>query len=84
VELGGNLSRRNFLGLAAGAAAATALAACGTSGPSGSGGGGSNGGTTYWFLSGQPQQDIRQHSVDRWNKANPGNQIKATAYQNDP
>jgi raffinose/stachyose/melibiose transport system substrate-binding protein len=81
VELG-NLSRRNFLGLTAGAAATAALAACGTSGPSGSGGGGS-GNTTYWFLSGQPQQNIRQHSVDRWNKANSNNQIKATSYLND-
>lgn len=79
----GNLSRRNFLGLTAGAAAAATLAACGTSGPSGSSGG-SNAGATYWFLSGQPQQDIRQHSVDRFNKANSKSQIKATAYQNDP
>ena len=84
------LSRRTFLGLAAGAAAGTALAACGGSGPSqtgaggGSGGGGGGGGTTtYWFLTGQPQQAIRENTVKRFNAANSGTQIKYTEFQND-
>jgi len=82
------LSRRTFLGLAAGATAGLALDACGSSGPTkaGSGGGGGNaatGSATYWFLTGPPGQQIRQHSVDRFNKANPSTQIKATTFQND-
>src|SRR5215204_438351 len=82
------LSRRSFLGLAAGSAAGLALASCGSSGPSDKGGGGGGGGATagaatYWFLTGPPGQQIRQASVDRFNKANPNDQIKATTFQND-
>jgi raffinose/stachyose/melibiose transport system substrate-binding protein len=81
------MTRRTFLGIAAGAAAGSALAACGGSGPTqtgaggGSGGGGS--GATYWFLTGQPQQAIRENTVKRFNQANPGTQIKYTEFQND-
>ncbi|MCU7726072.1 extracellular solute-binding protein [Actinoplanes sp. KI2] len=81
-----NFSRRNFLGLAAGAAGAAALAACGSSGPSdkgGSNGGGSTGGASYWSLSGEPGQPIRQAAVDRFNKANPNTKITPTFFQND-
>jgi len=80
-----NFSRRNFLGLAAGAAGAAALAACGSSGPSDKTGGGSGGGgaATYWSLSGPPGEPIRQAAVDRFNKANPSTKITATFYQND-
>ena len=82
------LSRRHFLGLAAGSAAGLALAACGSSGPSDKGGSGGSGGAaaggaTYWFLTGPPGQQIRQGSVDRFNKDNPEAQIKATTFQND-
>jgi raffinose/stachyose/melibiose transport system substrate-binding protein len=82
------LSRRNFLGLAAGTAATAALAGCGSSGPSDKGSGGGGGGATagaatYWFLTGPPGQKIRQGSVDRFNKANPDAQIKATTFAND-
>jgi raffinose/stachyose/melibiose transport system substrate-binding protein len=83
------MSRRTFLGVAAGAAAGTALAACGGSGPSqagaGGGGGGAGGGgpTSYWFLTGQPQQGIRENTVKRFNQANPDSQIKYTEFQND-
>lgn len=56
-----------------------ALSACGTSGP----GGGSGDGATYWFLSGPPQEGIRQGSVDRFNKANPDTKISTTTFQND-
>jgi raffinose/stachyose/melibiose transport system substrate-binding protein len=55
-----------------------ALSACGTSGPSSGGTGAS-----YWFLSGPPQEGIRQGAVDRFNKANPDSQIKTTTFQND-
>ncbi|WP_436520391.1 extracellular solute-binding protein [Actinoplanes sp. HUAS TT8] len=80
------MKRRNFLSLTAGAAAATGLAACGSSGPADTTGGGASGGgdaATYWFLSGPPGEPIRQGAVDRFNKANSGNQIKVTTFQND-
>jgi raffinose/stachyose/melibiose transport system substrate-binding protein len=80
-----NFSRRNFLGLAAGAAGAAALAACGSSGPSSKSGGGSasGGGASYWSLSGPPGQPVRQAAVDRFNAANSGSKITATFFQND-
>jgi raffinose/stachyose/melibiose transport system substrate-binding protein len=78
------INRRNFLGLGVGAAAAAGLAACGSSGPgsksSGSGGGG---GASYWTLSGQPGQPIRQASVDRFNSANASTKITPTFFAND-
>jgi raffinose/stachyose/melibiose transport system substrate-binding protein len=82
------LSRRNFLGLAAGAAATAALVGCGSSGPSDKGSGGGGGGAaagaaTYWFLTGPPGEQIRQASVDRFNQANPDAKITATTFQND-
>jgi raffinose/stachyose/melibiose transport system substrate-binding protein len=80
------LSRRNFLGLTAGAAAATGLAACGSSGPSeksGSGGEAAAGSASYWFLTGEPGEQIRQASVDRFNQANPTTKIQSTTFQND-
>jgi raffinose/stachyose/melibiose transport system substrate-binding protein len=82
------MSRRHFLGLVAGTGAGLALAGCGSSGPrdTGSGGGGGGaaaGSATYWFLTGAPGEQIRQASVDRFNKANPESQIKATTFQND-
>jgi len=77
-------SRRNFLGLTAGAAGAAALAACGSSGPSDKTSGGSSAsGASYWFLTGQPGEGIRQGSVDRFNAANPNEKITATKFQND-
>lgn len=79
-----SLSRRNFLGLTAGAAAAAGLAACGSSGPKSSTGGGSgSGGASYWSLSGEPGQPIRQAAVDRFNKANPSTKITPTFFAND-
>jgi raffinose/stachyose/melibiose transport system substrate-binding protein len=79
------ISRRTFLNLAVGTGAGAALAACGKSGPSGSGsgnGGGANA-ATYWFLTGQPDQGIREDTVKRFNQANPKTQIKTTEFQND-
>src|SRR3954469_18854005 len=80
VELGQfSLSRRNFLGLSAATAGALALSACGSSGP----GQASSGDASYLFLSGQPQEDIRQSAVDAFNKKNSDHQIKSTTFQND-
>jgi raffinose/stachyose/melibiose transport system substrate-binding protein len=82
-------SRRKFLGLALGApVAGAALAACGGSGPSQTGTGGGNGGggsgaATYWFLTGQPQQGVREDTVKRFNSANSGSKIGTTEFQND-
>ena len=80
-------SRRSFLGLVGGGALAAGLAACGSSGPQstpGSTTGAAAGtGTTYWFLTGQPQQAIREAQVKRFNDANSGSQIKTTEFQND-
>src|SRR5690349_24435428 len=78
------LSRRNFLGLTAGAAGAAALAACGSSGPSNSPstGGGAEA-ASYWSLSGQPGEPIRQAAIDRFNTANRNATIAPTFFQND-
>src|SRR4051794_41270733 len=83
-------SRRRFLSLALAAPVAGAtLAACGSSGPSGAGGGGGGGGgsggggsASYWFLSGHPQQDVREDTVKRFNSSGAGN-IAYTEFQND-
>ena len=40
-------------------------------------------GASYWFLSGQPQQGVREESVKRFNGANAGTEIKYTEFQND-
>jgi raffinose/stachyose/melibiose transport system substrate-binding protein len=70
-----------------GGALAAGLAACGSSGPSstpGSTAGAAAGsGTTYWFLTGQPQQAIREAQVKRFDDANSGSKIKTTEFQND-
>ncbi|WBQ04323.1 extracellular solute-binding protein [Kribbella sp. CA-293567] len=81
-------SRRNFLRLSAGSAAmAAGLAACGTSGPKSTGestGGGATGtGATYWYLTGQPQQGLREAQVKRFNAANPDSALKTNTFQND-
>ena len=73
------ISRRTVLGLAAGVPLSLAFSACGTSGP-----GGGGGGATYWFLSGPPQEGIRQGAVDRFNKANPDTKITTSTFLNDP
>ncbi|HEX8203533.1 MAG TPA: extracellular solute-binding protein [Isosphaeraceae bacterium] len=86
-------SRRKFLSLALGAPlAGAALASCGGSGPTqtgaggggggNSGGGGGAGGATFWFLSGQPQQAVREDTVKRFNASGAGN-IAFTQFQND-
>ncbi len=81
-------SRRTFLTLVGGGAVAAGLAACGgTSGPkssgSSTGGGAAGSGATYWSLTGQPQQAIREAQVKRFNDANPNTKIKQTEFQND-
>jgi raffinose/stachyose/melibiose transport system substrate-binding protein len=76
-----NTTRRNFLRLVGlGVPVGAALAACGGAGP---GEGGDADAASYWFLSGEPQQSIREASVERFNKANPGSTIKITEFQND-
>jgi raffinose/stachyose/melibiose transport system substrate-binding protein len=85
-------NRRTFLGLAAGSAlGAIGLSACGTSGPAQPGGaasgsaasGGATGTASMWSLTGQPNQGIRQSSVDAFNKLGKGT-VKVTFFQNDP
>ena len=85
------MSRRDFLGLAALSVPVLAgVAACSSSKPSGgagtgnaSGGGGSTGTATYWFLSGQPQQGIREDSVKAFNASSSKGKISYTEFQND-
>ena len=73
-------SRRSFLALAALTPfAALSVSACGTSGP----GKAAAGGATEWSLSGEPNQTIRQKSVDAFNTANPDSKISLTFIQND-
>lgn len=78
-------SRRTFLKAAVGVPlTGAALAACGSSGPgTASGGGGGGSGASYWYLSGPPGEAIRTATVERFNKANSGTQIKKTTFQND-
>jgi raffinose/stachyose/melibiose transport system substrate-binding protein len=85
-----SLSRRRFLELLGlGVPVAAALAACSSSGPSqaGAGGGGAKSGgggsATYWFLSGQPQQKIREDAVKAFNASSKTGQISYTEFQND-
>jgi raffinose/stachyose/melibiose transport system substrate-binding protein len=94
-----SLSRRRFLELLGlGVPVSVALAACSSSGPSqtGAGGGGGNSGgntggggsggggkATYWFLSGQPQQKIREDAVKQFNAASKSGKISYTEFQND-
>ena len=78
-----SLSRRRFIELLGlGVPLSAALAACSSSKPSKSGTGG-GGKATYWFLSGQPQQKIREDAVKRFNAANSGTKISYTEFQND-
>jgi len=83
-------SRRNFLRLVGlGVPAAAALAACSGSTPSqtgagGGSGGGAKGAATYWFLTGQPQQGIREDTVTRFNAANPKSKIAMVARADTP
>ncbi|WP_104054291.1 MULTISPECIES: ABC transporter substrate-binding protein [unclassified Arthrobacter] len=73
-------SRRSFLSLAALVPiAAYTLTACGSSGP----GDTSSGGASIWSLSGQPDEGIRQATVDAFNEANSDSPIKITYFQND-
>jgi hypothetical protein len=83
--------RRSFLRLALGTPiAGAALAASGSSGPtqtgagggSGGGGGGGAGSASYWFLTGQPQQAVRENTVKRFNTANPNGKIGYTEFAN--
>lgn len=78
-------SRRSVLSLAALAPLAVwGLSACGTSGPGGAAtGGAAAGGITMWSLTGQPNEGIRQDTVDVFNKANGTSPIKLTFFQND-
>lgn len=85
-------SRRTFLGLAAGSAlGAFGLSACGTSGPAQPGGaasapatgGGATGTASMWALTGEPNEGIRQDSVEAFNKLSKGT-IEVTFFQNDP
>ena len=90
MPLPNSLSRRRFLELLGlGVPVAAALAACSSSGPSqaGAGGGGAKSGgggsATYWFLSGQPQQKIREDAVKAFNASSKTGQISYTEFQND-
>ena len=89
-----SLSRRRFLELLGlGVPVSAALAACSSSGPSqagagggggnGSGSGGGKGSATYWFLSGQPQQKIREDAVKQFNASSKTGQISYLEFQND-
>jgi raffinose/stachyose/melibiose transport system substrate-binding protein len=91
-----SLSRRRFIELLGlGVPVSVALAACSSSGPSKAGAGGSGGATggggggggsnaSYWFLSGQPQQKIREGAVKRFNASKAAGSISYTEFQNDP
>jgi raffinose/stachyose/melibiose transport system substrate-binding protein len=81
------VSRRKFLGAALSVPVVAGVAACSSSKPSGgasgSAGGGSKGNASYWFLSGQPQQGIREDSVKAFNAKSTTGKISYTEFQND-
>ncbi|NIZ89462.1 extracellular solute-binding protein [Kineococcus rubinsiae] len=73
-------SRRSILALAVATPLTVgALASCGSSGP----GAAKAGEATIWYLSGAPQETIRQNAVDAFNKANPDGKLAVTLFQND-
>lgn len=80
-------TRRSILMLAAGVPLVGGLAACGSSGPGTSGADGSGGGAgtavSFWTLSGQPQETIRQQAVDEFNSSHPDETVTVTLFQND-
>jgi raffinose/stachyose/melibiose transport system substrate-binding protein len=67
-------------GGAASGGGATSAATTGGSAPAASGGSTK---ATYWFLSGQPQQKIRENAVKVFDAAKPGGTISYTEFQND-
>jgi raffinose/stachyose/melibiose transport system substrate-binding protein len=74
------VSRRSFLALAMAAPiGASALASCGTAGP----GQARSGDASIWYLSGQPNEGIRQASVDAFNTSHPNGKLAVTMFQND-
>ena len=82
-------SRRSFLTMVAMApVAAAAVSSCGTSGPSSSsggstGGGGGNATASMWYLSGEPNETIKNENISSWNDANPDQTLDITFFQND-
>jgi raffinose/stachyose/melibiose transport system substrate-binding protein len=88
-------SRRGFLKLAGlaglSASAVGTLSACGggtqptSTGAGGSApaGGAAGSGATFWYLTSQPNEGIRDDTVKRFNAANPDTQIKSTKFAND-
>ena len=86
-------SRRSFLSLALGVPVAASLAACGGNQPTQTGTGGGAGASTsasgggageasYWFLTGQPQQKIREDTVKRFNATGAG-KVTYNEFAND-
>ncbi len=56
----------------------------GGNGGGGNGGGGGGGAdATYWFLSGKPQQTIREDAVKAFNASSKSGQISYLEFQND-
>lgn len=81
-------SRRRFLAaLTMAPLAGAALSACGSSGPSASGGGGGGGDSkalfSMWYLTGDPNETIREENVSRWNEAHADQTLSATFFAND-
>jgi raffinose/stachyose/melibiose transport system substrate-binding protein len=74
------IARRSFLALAMAAPlGASVLASCGTAGP----GQASSGEASAWYLSGQPEQGVRQARVDAFNAANPNGKVAVTFFEDD-
>jgi len=70
-------TRRALVAVAAGVAAVSLLAACGT-GP-----GGDPDAVSYWYLTGQPAEDVRAGAIARFNEANPETPIVGTSFANE-
>jgi raffinose/stachyose/melibiose transport system substrate-binding protein len=66
-----------------GAASSGATSATSAGAAPSSAGGKASGKATYWFLSGKPQQNIRENAVKTFDAANPTGTISYTEFQND-
>jgi raffinose/stachyose/melibiose transport system substrate-binding protein len=71
-------TRRAILAVASGIAATALLAGCGTS-PGSSG----SDALSYWYLSGQPGEAVRQGAIDRYNATDPEIPIEGTTFANE-
>lgn len=81
---GTTTSRRRFLAaLTMAPLAGAALSACGSSGPASTSGGGGDTAASMWYLSGDPNESIKNDNLKTWNADHPDESVGVTFFQND-